>query len=75
MKKTERVELTEIEAIERLEELAEKWPRGLWLFSASGSLHVMRYRPNGHPAMTRAGGYDDGWAVREIDIPNDGGDW
>jgi hypothetical protein len=69
--------LTEKEkaAIRALDSLAKKWPETLWLFSASGSLKVMRYGPNGEQMITYTGGMDANYVVATINIPNDGGDW
>ena len=53
------------------EEVAES----LWLFSASGSLHVMRTGPDGQRIHTSDDGVDQDFIVETIDIPNDGGDW
>jgi hypothetical protein len=69
--------LTEEEekAIASLKRLAKKWPESLWLFSASGTLTVMKK----YPGNDR---YPPGWsdlsgeaAVTTINIENDGGDW
>ena len=69
--------LTEKEkaAIRALDSLAKKWPKTLWLFSASGSLKVMRCGPNGEQMVGEFGGMDDDYVVATINIPNDGGDW
>lgn len=66
-------------AIRALKRLAKRWPKSLWLFSASGSLNVMRvgadgkrrYLPDSH-AHDRV---NPRASVCVIDIPNDGGDW
>jgi hypothetical protein len=65
----------EKKAIEALKKIADKWPKSLWLFSASGSLCVMRRGSNGEQVMKKNGGVDSDFIVDEIDIPNDGGDW
>jgi hypothetical protein len=62
-------------AIRALDRIAENWPDTLWLFSASGSLKVMRYGPNGEQVIRETGGMDDRYAICTINIPNDGGDW
>lgn len=65
-------------AIATLRRLASAWPDTLWLFSASGTLCVMRRDENGERAQTRGdakGGVDPDYVVTTIDIPNDGGDW
>jgi hypothetical protein len=61
-------------AIGTLRRLAKRWPSSLWLFSASGRLHVMRCNANRERAY-RESGADPDFIVEKIDIPNDGGDW
>lgn len=70
-------ELTPAEkrAIQSLKRLAKKWPKSLWLFSASGTLCVMRYGPGGQQMTTNTDGMDPNFQVESVDIPNDGGDW
>lgn len=65
----------ELRAIRALKRLAKTWPKSLWLFSASGSLHVMRADLDGNHVHTRDGGIDGDYLLDTIDIPNDGGDW
>jgi hypothetical protein len=66
-------------AIRRLKRLAKDWPDTLWLYSASGNLHVMQTDEFGEEAM--GGGYRGEGVDPEYDIttihgiPNDGGDW
>jgi hypothetical protein len=68
-------------AIAALKRLAKKWPESLWLFSASGTMNVMKCDDNGervyHPQGTYfdGGGVDQDYCIDYIDIPNDGGDW
>ncbi len=62
-------------AVNSLIELSYKWPKSLWLFSANGSLYVMRNKKDGSRAFTPTGGVDQNYIVATIDIPNDGGDW
>ena len=62
-------------AISSLKRLAKRWPKSLWLFSAGGSLHVMRRGPDGDFAKTSNGGNDPDYELDTIYIPNDGGDW
>ncbi len=62
-------------AINALKRLAKTWPKSLWLFSASGSLHAMRADRDGNHVHTRGGGIDPDYLLDTIDIPNDGGDW
>lgn len=71
------MELTEKEekAIHKLKLAAKIWPDSLWLFSASGSLHVMRHGENGEQVHLSHGGIDPDYIVCGINISNDGGDW
>jgi len=64
----------EEKAIKSLQRVAAKWPKSLWLYSASGSLEVMK-KEGGDAAMTNSGGIDPDYMVGHIDIENDGGDW
>ncbi|ESZ60515.1 hypothetical protein NL532_24360 [Mesorhizobium sp. C120A] len=67
--------LAETKAIRALRRLAKTWPKSLWLFSASGSLCVMRADEGGGHIHTKDGGIDPDYILADIDIPNDGGDW
>lgn len=72
-------------AIRALERLAKKWPKSLWLFSVSGTLHVMKKDAKGKrpevpdtSCQAAPGGgtlTDQRMSVATIDIENDGGDW
>lgn len=63
-------------AISSLKRLAAKWPSTLWLFSASGTLRVMRAGKDGEQIHLKGGGVDPKFIVATIsEIPNDGGDW
>ena len=63
-------------AISTLKRLAKKWPPNLWLFSANGSLLVMRYNEHGEQAMLPNYCVDQEYIVDDIQgIPNDGGDF
>jgi len=81
-------ELTEqeLKAIKSLQRVAKKWPKSLWLFSASGDLCVMKNGEDGHPVNEdnkicltgpgSGGGVDPNYHTGyTIDIQNDGGDW
>lgn len=79
-------ELTKEEksAIASLKRVARKWPNSLWLFSASGSLNVMKKHADGEKAVhgdntpLKYGcyaGMDQEYVIDSIDIENDGGDW
>jgi hypothetical protein len=68
----------ENKAIRALKKLEAIWPRSLWLFSASGSLCVMKKNADGEQAFretARGDGVDQAFIVATIDIENDGGDW
>lgn len=71
------IELTKKEesAIASLKRAAKKWPDTLWLFSASGTLCVMRKDKDGNYARGQDGGVDPDYVVATINIENDGGDW
>lgn len=62
-------------ALSSLRRLAKKWPESLWLYSASGSLCVMRCDAAGERVHLPTDGVDPDYCVETIDIPNDGGDW
>ncbi len=66
---------TEAKAITALKRVAERWPDSLWLFSASGTLCVMRKGPDGEHVMRKGAGVDPDYEVATIDIENSGGDW
>jgi hypothetical protein len=70
------------ECIRELKKLARKWKKdgeGLWLFSGSGTLHVMMRgdtEQNPEPENSSTGGVNPDNCVTIIHgIPNDGGDW
>lgn len=66
----------ELKAIQKLDELANIWPKSLWLFSASGLLCVMKKDENGNRVHTASGGVDQSQSFYETSkIENDGGDW
>lgn len=78
------VELTpkQCECVNELKKLARKWKRdsgGLWLFSGSGTLHVMLKgdtEQNPEPEKSPTGGVNPDNSVTIIQgIINDGGDW
>lgn len=62
-------------AISELRAIARRWPKTLWLFSASGTLCVMRRDPGGDPHHLQNGSVDPAYVLATIAIPNDGGDW
>jgi hypothetical protein len=70
----------EIKAIRELKALAKTFPKSLWLFAASGSLHIMRTKPDGSRAMYEDNssgiGVNRDYIVETIQgIEVDGGDW
>ena len=65
----------EIKAIKALQRIAKTWPESLWLFSASGSLNVMKKDEHGQHAEAPGGGVDQQYSVANVKIENDGGDW
>ena len=66
----------ETDVIKDLKKLAKKWPKSLWLFSASGTLCVMKSGENGEQVTASSGEMDQDYIVDTIlGIPNDGGDW
>lgn len=69
------LELTseEKKAINALNRIAKNWPDSLWLFSASGTLWVMRHGQNGEQVHLGEG-IDPNYALVSIRIPNDGGE-
>ena len=63
-------------AIRALEKLASIWPESLWLFSASGTLCVMKKDQNHKRVYIEGyGGADPNYVVADVNIENDGGDW
>ena len=71
--------LEEIKAIKALKRIAKNWPGTLWLYSAAGTLWVMRKNDNGKYAIGGENpsqeGFDPDSAVDKINIENEGGDW
>jgi len=68
--------LEEKMAIALLEKAARHWPESLWLFSASGSLLVMKKKDGERVMLPGLGGaIDQSWEIACIDIENDGGDF
>jgi hypothetical protein len=64
----------EAKAIRALKRVAKDWPDSLWLFSAAGTLTVMRKGPDGGH-VHNGENVDQSFIVDTIDIENDGGDW
>lgn len=65
----------EKKAIAALKRLEKTWPSSLWLFSASGTLCVMRKGEDGEHVTTSTNSVDAEYHLASIDIENDGGDW
>ena len=65
----------ERKAINALKRVAKTWPKSLWLFSASGTLCVMRCGRDGEQVKLNTQGVDPDYVLARVDIPNDGGDW
>jgi hypothetical protein len=65
----------EFAAISSLKRVSKKWPKSLWLFSASGSLLVMKKDKNGKKVIKKNGSVDQDYVIATIDIENDGGDF
>ena len=62
--------------IRMLKNIGTIWPESLWLFSASGRLHVMKKDENNERVYKSHEGVDSAYSVDVIeDIENDGGDW
>jgi hypothetical protein len=70
-----RLNAAETEAVQTLQRLARRWPSSLWLFSASGTLWVMKKNSKGQRVSRDVGGYDERRVVGKFPIENDGGDW
>ena len=65
----------EQKAIRALKRLAAIWPNSLWLFSASGTLNVMKSGKYGEQVHGENGGIDPEYRITTVKIQNDGGDW
>ena len=66
----------ETSVIAALHRLAKRWPETLWLFSAGGTLCVMRKGPDGgHIFKPGSSSIDPDYVVATVDIENSGGDW
>lgn len=62
--------------VAKLKRLQKDWPKGYWLFSASGTLHLMRMHPDGTRNVPGEDGMDHSLIVDSFrKIQNDGGDW
>jgi hypothetical protein len=61
-------------AIAELKRLAKRWPKSLWLFSASGTLNVMQ-KVDQERMYTYGTKVNPDYIVTTIKIDNDGGDW
>jgi len=64
----------ELKWIAEFKTLAKRCPKNLWLFSANGSLHIMK-TPDDNNDMNEYGGVNNENSIDTIKIRNDGGDW
>ncbi len=64
-------------AVTTLKRLSNRWPKSLWLYSAGGTLCVMRKGLDGQRVTLneRGGGFDPDCVVATVHIENEGGDW
>lgn len=68
--------MTETQLILALEKLNERWPKGYWLWAASGTLWLMKCNPDGEQMMLSSGGVDPAGIICSFGgITCDGGDW
>jgi hypothetical protein len=72
---SEELNKEEERSIRALNRLAKTFPKSLWLFSASGSLCIMKKNNQGERAVKDSGGMDQAFIVDIVSIENDGGDW
>jgi hypothetical protein len=63
--------------IDALKRVAKQWPETLWLYSADGTLCVMRKGEDGKHAMRPddIDSVDQRYVLARIGIENSGGDW
>jgi trehalose-6-phosphatase len=66
---------TEKQMINALNQLEKHWNNKYWLFSASGSLHLMKYSKDQQRLVTPDGGMSPEAIIETFLIPSDGGDW
>jgi hypothetical protein len=64
----------ESEWIDDFRKLAKRCPKKLWLFSASGTMCVMKFPEDGETNL-KNGAVNQENLVGTISITNDGGDW
>jgi len=64
----------ELKWIESFKKLAKRCPESLWLYSAGGTMNVMK-KPKDGKIMTESGGVDSDNIIGTVKIRNDGGDW
>ena len=62
-------------AINQLKRIEKTFPDSLWLFSASGTLCVMKKDEDNKRVYDSTGTVDRHYVVDCIDIENEGGDW
>ena len=62
-----------IRALMRLDKI---WPKELWLYSANGTLNLMRKHPDGSKTKKGEEQFDHELVIERFPrIENDGGDW
>ena len=64
--------------IDRLQRLADKWDKGLYLFVGDGSLHIIKKNQDGTIPVNLSGSVDQSRIVGSINASNfdiDGGGW
>jgi len=62
-------------AVEKLRQLAKRWPENAWIFCDGQTLNVMMTGSSGERVMNSFGCVDHDWVIESIRIPSDGGDW
>jgi hypothetical protein len=68
--------LTRAQVIRALRRLEQGWPDDLWLFAASGTLHLMRTDADNACVFDPSGSVDRLYSVEQFPgISCDGGDW
>lgn len=68
--------LTEKQIINLLDKLDKGWNKNYELYSACGTLNLIRKNEDGEVSMTKANGVDANAIIKSWhNIDNDGGDW
>ena len=66
---------TEKQIINALNRLEKNWNNNYWLFSAAGSLHLMKYSNDRERLVTSEGSMSPEAIIETFLIQSDGGDW